>query len=419
MREGVGVRVAAAVRWALIAMLTVAAAGAWLRFAPSPAARVAAGAVQYRCPMHAVFVSERPGACGICGMNLVAVGAEPPKAPGPVAIAPERTQLAGVRTAVVTRQRLGTQLRATGFVAADESSVAVVTTRFSGWVDELRAQVGDRVEKGQPLAYVSGPELLTAQQVYLAGKEWTEKRNAQIQRTDAENNALQRLGIAQRDIDKVAGRGRPLRALPIRSPISGYVATRSSLPGLYVQPGAELFQIVDLSRVWVIAELHDDDVRRVQAGQPARFVTSATKDAFDGTIDLLYPAMDVSTRTLRARVKLPNPDLRLRPGMFGTVVIEVPTAEALTMPLDAVVDTGDTQYVLLARSGGRFEPRPVRLGATGEGRVQVVDGLEEGDTVVTPANFLIDSESRMRGALEAFGGNAANAALRADSAARR
>ena len=318
-------------------------------------------------------------------------------------IGPDRTQLVGIRTAVVARQRLTALLRTTGFVSADESRVALVTTRFSGWVEEVRAQVGERVEKGQILATASGPELLTAQQVFLVGSGWLAKKNVPAGPVEEDNNALRRLGIAQRDIDAVLRRRRPLPAIPVRAPVSGYIAKRSVLPGLYLQPGAELFQIVDLATVWVVGDVHEQDVSRVRLGQRAQLLLGMpVREAFRGSVDFIFPALDPDTRTLRARVQLPNADLRLRPGMSGALVIDVPGEDALTVPAEAVVDTGEQQYVFLARGGGRFEPRTVRVGASADGRVQVLEGLEEGDSVVTTANFLVDSESRMRGALEAF-----------------
>ena len=324
----------------------------------------------------------------------------------PVRIAPERTQLVGVRTAKVTRDRLTSQLRTVAVVSADDSAIAIATTRFSGWVEEVRVMQGQRVEKGQVLATVSGPELLTAQQVFLAGREWTAKRKGAATPAPAgrieNDNTLQRLGIARRDIDKVARLNRPLPALPIRSPVSGHVARRSVLPGLYVQPGTELFQIVDLARVWVVADLYEQDARRLQLGQRARlFLAAYPGEAFSGKVELIYPALDLETHTLQARMQLPNPELRLRPGMYGDLVIDVPAREALTVPVEAVVDTGELQYVFLAGESGRFEPRVVRVGESAAGRVQVLEGVAEDDLVVTTANFLVDSESRLRAAIEA------------------
>jgi Cu(I)/Ag(I) efflux system membrane fusion protein len=378
--------------------------------------------------MHPSVLRDRPGECAICGMALVPVAHTPrreseepaagaverlagePGGPVPglvtVNIGPERTQLVGMRTARATRNRLTTQLRTVGFVSADDSSVAIATTRFSGWVEEVTVAQGQHVDKGQVLATLSGPELLTAQQVYLAARGWAAKQKgpAPASSVEEENNALQRLGIAQRDIERVARRNRPLPTMPIRAPISGHVARRNVLKGLYVQPGTELFQIVDLSRVWVVADVYEQDARRLQLGQGAQLSLAAYPgEAFSGIVDFIYPALDLETHTLQARMQLPNPELKLRPGMYGDVVIDVPAAETLTVPAEAVVDTGVLQYVFVAGPNGRFNPRVVRLGDRAAGRVQVLEGLDEDDVVVTTANFLVDSESRLRAAVEAFG----------------
>jgi len=503
-----GVRTMAAVRWALVALMAIAAVGAWISWADL-GRHVTASAVQYHCPMHPSVVQGRPGECPICGMDLVPVegrapatvklaaaatragrfwcpmhpevtsddpaatcpkcggmklvlrdaGAQaraaasagagaywcpmhpeitsddptatcpkcggmklmprpgPTGKPGgpvpglaPVEISSDRTQLMGMRTAPVTRQRLAPQLRTIGFVSANESSVAIITTRFTGWVEELRvAQSGQRVEKGQVLATVYSPDLVSLQQVFLNALKWSETQGAASGSSTGgvQNDARKRLellGIAREDLDELAKRGQVLNTMPIRSPVAGYVAKKAALAGLYVQPGTELFQIADLSTVWVVADVYEHDMSRIQVGQRARLLLAAYPgEAFTGHVQFIYPAVNPESRTLQARMQFRNPGLKLRPGMYGDVVIELASAEGLSVPTDAVVDTGELQYVFLARDRGRFEPRVVRLGARGDGRVQILDGLADGDVVVTTANFLVDSESRLRAAVEGFG----------------
>jgi Cu(I)/Ag(I) efflux system membrane fusion protein len=423
-----GARAASAVRWALIALTAAAAAGTWTWYARagSPVVR---SAVRYQCPMHPSVVRDGPGECAICGMALAPIGSsreireaaadavqqragEPGgSVPGLllVEIGSERTQLVGMRTAPATRQRLAAQLRTVGFIAAEDSSIAIATTRFAGWVEEVRVAQGQSVERGQVLATVSGPEILTAQQVYLAALEWGAKQKGPrpgvpTLAPEDENNALKRLGIAPQDIEAVAKRKRPLPVMPIRAPASGHVASRNVLKGLYVQPGTELFQIVDLSKVAVVAEVYEQDAGRLHPGQRTQLLLIAYPgEAFSGTVDFIYPAIDPETHTLQIRMQLPNPGLKLRPGMSGDVTIEVEAAETLTVPAEAVVDTGELQYVFLSRANGLFEPQVVRAGERAAGRVQILEGLAEGDLVVSTANFLVDSESRLRAALEAFG----------------
>jgi Cu(I)/Ag(I) efflux system membrane fusion protein len=382
-------------------------------------AAAAAGAGAYWCPMHPEIASDDPNAtCPKCGGMKLQPRPGPRGRPGgpvpglaAVEIDAERTQLTGMRTAGVARGRLAPQLRTVGFVTANESSVAIVAPRFTGWVEDLKvAQSGQRVEKGQVLATVYSPELLAAQQVYLNAARWAGDTASQAgggaaAGQDADpRKRLQLLGVAKQDIDQLSKNGQPLSLMPVRAPVGGYIARKSALPGLYVTPGTELFQIADLSTVWVVADVYEHDMSRIAVGQRARLLLAAYPgESFTGKVQFIYPAVNPESRTLQARMEFKNPGMRLRPGMYGDVVIELEPAEGLMVPSEAVVDTGELQYVFLARPGGRFEPRVIRLGARGEERVQVLDGLAEGDVVVTTANFLVDSESRLRAAIEGFG----------------
>ncbi len=467
-----GTRTMALVRWALVALMAVLAAGAWLHYARERAGTGAAASLLYRCPMHPAIVQDRFGACPICGMDLVAAGAsgkqpsvgpaagstavaqaggkygcpmhpevtsDDPQAtcprcggmklsprdqtaqtapdPGravaglvPVDLSGERRQLMGMRTAKVARRRLAGSLRAVGFVSADEQKVAVVTARASGWVERLRAaQSGQRVKAGEVLLTLYSGELVSAQQAYVQNLRWKQNlastpnaNNPVVQNVDKDSlRRLQLYGMAQVDIDAVARSGEPLDTVPVRSPISGWVARKSVLPGQYVAAGTELYQLADLSTVWVAAELPEQDLARVAVGQKARLELAAYPGAtFRGQVDFVYPAVNPESRTVEARMEFRNPDLRLRPGMYGDVLIEVGAAEALVVPAEAVVDTGELQYVFVARGEGRFEPRAIRLGGRGGAEVEVLSGLAAGDEVVTTANFYVDAESRLRAALE-------------------
>jgi membrane fusion protein, copper/silver efflux system len=468
-----GVRLMSTVRWALVAVVAVAAAATWIHWASELSSAHEAHEVHYRCPMHPTVVQDRPGECPICGMDLVrATGAHAaatapaatagatasaaqgrfwcpmhpdvasddpaarcPKCGGmklvprpasaggaagavpglaPVELAPERTQLMGLRTARVARERIAPELRTVGFVTAKESSVVVVSPRFSGWVEEVAfAESGQRVEKGQVLATVYSQELLTAQQVYLNAVRWSETpqagappppKDSSAQRIDNDaRRRLQLLGVAPEDIGEITKKGQPQTTMPVRAPAAGWIARRAAVPGLFVQPGTELFQIADLRSVWVVADVPERDAARIRVGERARLVlASRPGEAFSGRVQFVYPALNSETRTLQARMEFKNPGLALKPGMYGDVLVETAAEEGLTVPSDAVVDTGELRYVFLARGGGRFEPRAVRTGAAADGRVRVLDGLAEGDVVVTAASFLLDSESRLRAAVDAF-----------------
>jgi Cu(I)/Ag(I) efflux system membrane fusion protein len=265
------------------------------------------------------------------------------------------------------------------------------------------------VTKGQVLATVYSPELITAQQVFLNANKWADKQGASALGAGTvtlENDARKRLellGISREDVAELAKRGQASTVVPLRSPVAGYVAKKSALAGLYVQPGTELFQIVDLSSVWVMADVYERDMARVKVGQRARIhLTALPGEAFTGQVDFIYPAVNPESRTLQARMSFQNPGLKLRPGMYGDVTLELDPADGLTVPDEAVVDTGELQYVFLAREQGRFEPRVVRVGARGDGRAQLLEGVGEGELVVTTANFLVDSESRLRAAVEGY-----------------
>jgi Cu(I)/Ag(I) efflux system membrane fusion protein len=477
-----GTALAAVVRWVLVAVMAVGALGAlayyfqWLR--PSPAER-AAGQVEYFCPMHPSVVQDQPGECPICSMTLVS---RTRPAPGQraaaaseaasdvtglaaVQLSPERIQLIGVRTAPVVRQALASELRTIGYVAAREDGLAHIHTRFSGWIEQLAvAQTGEKVTKGQVLATIYSPELLTAQQELLNARRWSTHAPAppseggsatsreRVSATsidghgepphgvvaDLEGDArhrLENMGISAADIDELLRSGQAQRAQKIRSPVSGYVLVKNALTGLYVQPDTELFQVADLSTVWVLADVYEHEVARVRVGAPVRVaVESYPGETFTGKVRFLYPTLNPETRTLRVRLELPNRALRLRPGMFATVFIdEVPYAagervprgaaaakrEGLLVPSSAVVDTGEQQYVFVALGQGRFEPRRVVVGLHADERTELRSGVREGEQVVTTANFLIDSESRLRAAIEGLASGTAGRAGGSGSACDR
>jgi multidrug efflux pump subunit AcrA (membrane-fusion protein) len=460
----------AAVRWAIVALMILAAAGAWMHWSGALGAlsrgRNPLAAATFHCPMHPAVVQDRSGECPICGMDLVPVASAPaqaaPRAAGAagrpdgrywcpmhpevtsddpdarceqcggmrllprdpeagtvkrgvpgleaVEIPPDRTQLMGIRTARVERRRLAPTLRTVGFVNADEARVALVASRVTGWVEELRvAQTGQRVERGQVLATLHGPELVAAQQSFVNAVRWSggaapPPGGGKVPTVEGEaRKRLELIGIADRDIDAIAARARPLDAVPVRAPIAGYVARRSALAGQYVQPGTELFQIADLSRVAVVADVYERDAGRIAVGQRAR-LSLATRpgEPLAGRVEFLYPAIDPGSRTVQARIRIEDAQ-GLRPGAYGDVEIDLAPIDGLAIPGDALVDTGEQQYVFVARGAGRFEPRLVRVGARAGDEVHVLEGLAEGEAVVTTANFLVDSESRMRAAVSALG----------------
>jgi Cu(I)/Ag(I) efflux system membrane fusion protein len=390
---------------------------------PAP---VAGGPAEYTCPMHPAVVTTDPAArCPDCHMKLVArapaaaaavtaapaAGAEGVEGLVPVELSSDRVQLMGMKTAVASRETLATSLRAAGFVIANEAGLTSVSLRYSGWVETLQvAQTGQLVQKGELLMTVYSPEIVNAQTVLLNAIKWSSPRTGSgtpQAATDAERDPRQRLelfGVAVEDIDAIVAAGQPLRAVPVRAPARGYVARKNVLKGLFVQAGSEIFQLADLSTVWVLVDVSGSDLARVRLGQKATFETSAAPgQRFTGRVQFISPVLNTGSRTLQARVELPNPRLELRPGMFGDVTLETGAAEAVVIPADALIDTGDHRYVFVDRGGGRFEPRAVHTGSSGGGKVAVLEGLAAGERVVVKASFLLDSESRLRAAVEGHG----------------
>jgi Cu(I)/Ag(I) efflux system membrane fusion protein len=400
----------------------------------------------YFCPMHPEETGTDANArCPICEMKLEkkpagALGMAAPTAPSavprqstggagsppsgtgsalpttvpglvPVELTLDRIQLIGVRMASVTSEALVPELRTVGFVAADEGKLARVHSRFSGWIEQLAvATTGQKVRRGQVLAGIFNLELIPAQQEFLAARRWTSgpaaaaSGGASPGTGSLEADARQRLelfGMSRGEVDAIAKSGKPARTISVSAPINGYVTRKNAVQGTFVQPGTELFEIADLSKVWVLADIYEYEIGRVNVGQAATVsVGGYAEEGFAGKVTFIYPTVDTSTRTLRVRVELDNKDLKLRPGMYGDVTIQLSRASGVVIPVEALVDTGEYQYVFLAKEGGRFEPRRVRAGARSGEKVQILEGLSAGEMVVTTANFLVDSESRLRAAIE-------------------
>jgi Cu(I)/Ag(I) efflux system membrane fusion protein len=414
-------------------LVPVGAGGGKKPSAATPAALVsrtpsAAALPQYTCPMHPAFVTGDPRArCPECGMKLVPRGAgEAPAGAGvpglaEVELTADRIQLSGMKVAAASREPLAESIRTVGFVSASEGGLVSVSTRFSGWIEALTVgETGQLVERGAVLASVYSPEMLTAQQAFLNAIRWSERLPgttppspgaSAAPSNDLERDARQRLeqlGVDPKDIEVIARSGQPQRAVNVRSPVRGYVARRNVLRGQSVASGTELFQIADLSKVWVIADVHVGEMSRVKVGQRAALELAAWPgERFEGRVSFVYPALNTGSRTLQARLEFRNPGLRLRPGMYGDVTLELGAAEAVVIPREALVDTGEAQYVFVSAGRGRFAPRKVRAGWSGGGKVAILEGLAAGEQVVTTANFLLDSESRLRAAIDGEGVGAA------------
>ena len=386
-----------------------------------PAVAAAHGPAIYSCPMHPDVEKEGPGKCPKCGMYLVRKAdgqpvAQPPApaekqgVPGlvPVTIPAERLAKIGVRTATVERGSLDGQVRTVGVVAADERKRNVVQTRYAGWIEELLVdETGAQVKKGQPLARIYSPELYQAQVEYLNALQWG---------GDLVGPARQRLellGIDAADLATLRKAGKPQRTMTLRAPAPGFVMHKGAVAGSYVSPGTILFEVADLSRVWVLADVYEQDIPRVKVGAAASFAASSSPgDRVTGKVTFVYPTVDPATRTMKVRLEIANPDVALRPGAFGDVRLDVAGRDGLLVPRDAVIESGEHVYTLVARGGGRFEPREVHiLGRAGDHLL--VHGVDAGEEVVTSAGFFIDSESRLRAALAGMASGGASAGVAA------
>jgi Cu(I)/Ag(I) efflux system membrane fusion protein len=442
-----GVRTMSVVRWLLVAVMGAVAVLS-IAYATGALAKLSAAGTHaehrqlYQCPMHPSIVQDHPGECPICGMTLVpkpegappkvsppaatTAGADANPVPGlsDVDLPPERIQLIGMRTAKVERSALGDSLRTVGVIAANERGLAEISVRFSGWVQQLLvAETGRRVKRGEVLATVYSPEVLRAEQEFVTARGWDAKaggagggaaldHHAAIELGGAQaglaadaRRRLELLGIAPPEIDAVAARGKAADSVPIRSPVEGYVTARNVVPGAAIQPGAPLFEVADLSKVWLLADVFEQDASRVRVGQKASLELAAYPgEKFAGRVQFIYPTLNAATRTLRVRLEFTNRagpgGVKLRPGMFGNVALDLPAASGLVIPSEALVDTGEHQYAFVSKEGGRFEPRLLRVGGRSGDKVQVAAGLAEGEAVVTTGNFLLDSESRLRAAVE-------------------
>jgi multidrug efflux pump subunit AcrA (membrane-fusion protein) len=387
---------------------------------PVPAAKQQGARLVWQCPMHPAYTSDKPGECPICGMTLVQVQAGAPatgssaaRSPGDVPglaavdITPERVQLIGVRTVRVERSTLGGRLDLVGFVTPNESRLRRVQIRVSGWIRQLFVnETGVRVSAGQPLMSIYSPELFQSEQEYLINKggmdHAPESGHALSNPGGAERLAL--LGVPAEEIRRLDREGKASTQLVLRSPVGGTVLERGVVDGQYVGADTPLLTVADLSRVWVMADLYEMDMTRVRIGDQARFISNAMPGrTFEGRIEFVYPTISTETRTLKVRLSLANPEGSLRPGMYGQVSVSARGVRSLSVPAEAVVSAGEHSYVFIAHQGGHFEPRLVWTGMPEGDRVQVLRGLAEGDTVVSSASFLIDSESRLKAAISGMG----------------
>jgi Cu(I)/Ag(I) efflux system membrane fusion protein len=386
----------------------------------------------YRNPMGLPDTSPTPKKDPM-GMDYIAVfeGASSDEAavsPNQVNISTQKVQKLGVRTESAQLRSLDKTVRASGRVEPDERRIAMIAPKFEGYVERLHVNVtGQPVAKGQPLFEVYSPELVSVQREYAIAVQGAASLKgadipAQLGMGRLVESSLQRLknwDISEEQIKALVASGETKRTMTFRSPVSGVVTEKKAVQGMRFMPGEALYQVSDLSAVWVVADVFEQDLGLVKTGAKAQIKINAYPDKmFEGKVTYVYPTLKAETRTVPVRVELSNPGLLLKPGMFAQMEMQVAgKGQVITVPVSAVIDSGTRQIVLIQLKEGRFEPREVKLGARSDTHVEVLSGVKEGEQVVIAANFLIDAESNLKAAVGGFGSAPSSAASAAASGA--
>lgn len=330
-----------------------------------------------------------------------------------VEISSQQQQLIGVKTVKVSLKPIQKVIRTVGRIEVDERKQTTINTKIEGWIEKLYVDyTGRYVKKGEPLVEIYSPELLATQQEFLGVLKWTaqpgdKKKDDTLglmitkdatASLDAARQRLRLWDISDAQIKQIQQSGNPVRTLTLYSPVSGFVTQKMAVQGMKVMPGEKLFDIADLSTLWIIADIYEYELPFVKAGQPARITLSYFPGKeLSSKIDYIYPTISADTRTTKVRLTLPNPGGQLKPQMFTNVEIRISLGKRLVIPESAVIDTGTSQVVYVEKGDGAFEPREVELSLRADGAVEVLRGIKAGEKVVSSANFLIDSEAQFRG----------------------
>ncbi len=376
----------------------------------------------FTCSMHPFIIKDKPGTCPICGMELIkkidtapADGAtqsaeqkQQAEMLGHVSLSPTQRVMANVATVVAKKAVMNKEINAVGIVQYDQSRQAKVTSWIAGRIDQLHVNtVGSLVHKDKPVAELYSPDLLATQQEYLlAVKSRDQLKGSPIPSISQNGDGLvqsakQRLmlfGVKEGQIAELEKAGKPNIRIPIYTPLSGVVIEKMVQQGQYVNVGEVLFNVADLSTVWVEIEVYENEFPNIMIGQQVEIQSqSYPGKPFTGRIAFIYPFLDPKTRTVKARVEMPNTGMKLKPDMFVKALIKVPLGTAIVVPVTAVMDSGKRQTVWVETSPGMFEPRDVQVGQQTDDKIQILSGLKSGDKVAVSGAYLIDSESQLKG----------------------
>ncbi len=388
--------------------------------APAPASAGEPKVLYWYDPMHPWYKSDKPGVAPDCGMKLVPMYAEEGTGglhlpAGTVQISAARQQLIGVITAPAEYRSVDKTLRTVGSVALDETRIATVHVRVNGWIQKVFVDFRfDHVRKGEPLFTLYSPDLVATEQEYLlalkaerelGGSPYPDVARSSKSLFQAARERLKLWNVTDDQVRKLEQTGQPEREITYYSPAMGHVLERNVFPNQYVTPETELYKIVDHNVVWVFADIYQNEIPDVSLGQEAVITSDALPNiSIRGRVDYLQPHIMDDTRTLPVRIEVPNPELKLNPGMFVNVTLHRALGRHLVVPIDAVLDSGQRQIVFVDRGQGYFEPRPVEVLDRTQDFAVIGQGLSAGERVVLRANFLIDSESNLREALAGMAG---------------
>jgi Cu(I)/Ag(I) efflux system membrane fusion protein len=436
--------------FALVLLAAVFAGGYVARAMKHPAAANGRRVLYYVDPMHPAYKSDKPGVAPDCGMTLEPVyadeGATPQRTtgqkvlyyrdpqtpeytaakpglnpetgntlepvyaqpaslsvpPGVIKIAPERQQLIGVKFATVQLGDATSKIRTVGKVAADETRVGHVHTRIEGWIDKVFVDfTGQVVKKDESMLTIYSPEMLASQEELLLAARAREVMPSLV---SAARRRLQLWELSDDQIEQVLRTGQPIRNITVHAPMNGVVTERKAFPNQKVTPDSDLYTITDLSRIWIVADVFESDITAIRVGDPASVTfTNGSVPPIAARVSYIQPQVDPMTRTLKVRLDATNPGLRMKPDMFVNVEFGVAGAPQLTVPADAVLDTGDRQTVFVDLGNGYLEPRQVAVAGRSGERVTIARGLTAGERVVSSGTFLIDSESQLKAAASGMG----------------